>query len=158
MPIIVSSSVQFVVFRLPHGIKHVCTSCCRILQEYIQPLQDVNLDYFVVFCVKTDCVQIYIFPWPLPKWPPSSFHQMSHIQSLERGKRRGKIWGGEKREGKNLWRGKSPNGGKKSEQRGKNRRCVYPKTLLLQPSTLDYMSDKCLIVPINIIKSTIDYC
>ena len=85
---------------------------CRILQEYIKPLQDVNLDYFVVFCVKTDCVQFYNFPGLCQNGHhPSSTR--CHLQSLERGK----IWGGEKREGKNLWRGKRQNGGEKLERR-----------------------------------------
>ena len=40
-----------------------------------------------------------------------------HLQSLVRGK----IWGGEKREGKKSMEGKSRNGGEKSERRRKSR-------------------------------------
>ena len=79
----------------------------------------------MVFCVKTDCVQIYIFPGHCQNGHhPSSTR--CHLQSLERGKRRGKIWGGEKREGKKSlegkkseWRRKIGMEAKKSEQRGK---------------------------------------
>ena len=86
--------------------------------------------WIILWCfVKTDwCFRFTFFHWPLPKWPPPFFHQMSPPVPRE-GKKEGKNLGRGKKRGEKSQEGKKSKRrrkigteAKKSKERGKSRK------------------------------------